>query len=60
MPDLTKYLVDYVYGPYVGRTYIEGATLEAAAAKLWDQLARDMWVAERFRSLKEVKSGRPK
>ena len=50
-----KFHVDYVYGPFVGRRYIEGPTLKEATVKLWDELGRTLWVAERFRSLKEVK-----
>ena len=56
MPDATRFLVDYVYGPYVGRTFIEGATIKEATEKLWMELSRDLWVAERFREIKEVKS----
>lgn len=55
-----RYLVDYVYGPYVGRTYIEGPTIKEAAEKLWEELGRDLWVAKRFRTIKEVTSGTSK
>jgi hypothetical protein len=55
--DQNRYLVDYVYGPYVGRTYVEGPTLKEAGDKLWEQLGRELWVAKRFRTIKEVKGG---
>lgn len=56
MPDdLQQFHIDYVYGPMVGRRYIEGTTLKEAEAALWDELERIMWVADRFRSIQEVK-----
>jgi len=50
-----KFHVDYVYGPFVGRRYIEGPTLKQATSKLWEEMARELWVAERFRIVTELK-----
>jgi len=50
-----SFRVDYVYGPYVGRRRIDGPTLKKATEALWEEMAREMWVAKRFRIVKELK-----
>lgn len=50
-----SFRVDYVYGPFVGRRQITGPTLNDAADKLWEEMAKSMWVAKRFRMVKELK-----
>ena len=49
------FYVEYTYGPFVGRRHIQGPTFKAATESLWDELGRTLWVAKRFRLIKEIK-----